>query len=192
MSGSKVERLIRYIQHRGVQEADQWSAVLRDLLAHRSPITGRDLTKRYEIICGGGGVVEQIVAQSGYNWVNSRITSATFPLRQGPVSRDTIRLVEFGKEVTGPEAVYRLARLGLVRPTPEQAIRFGRRYPKAQLHGPIAFPHVPWHDPETGVWCILALTGLARERVFGLYPFYPEWLRSTCFAGVERSELVRK
>lgn len=138
----------------------------------------------FSITCEGAKASE-LVKRGGYDWVNSDITDALFPIEpHAPVSR-TIELVEFDYDHSSEEVLAEFARCGLERPTYEDALYFGIEYPEKQRECAVVFIHEP--VLVCGGRGVLVLDGGDRGRDLFLGWFDGGWGRYYVFAAVRPS-----
>lgn len=140
----------------------------------------------YRITREGPRSTEQLVEAGGYGYAHSCVTSDNFPVREsaGPPRAREIVLVGFDREVSAAEALAAAARLGLERPSYEDALRFGAEHPSVQRRHPVVFLHEPWVGffGRRDVLCLWANEG---RRELGLEGFDDTWGPAHRFAFVE-------
>jgi hypothetical protein len=135
-------------------------------------------------IDGGHRSTEALVAAGDYGYAHSCVTSENFPARPG--SAEAVReivLLEFDQEVTADEALGEAVRLGLERPTYEDALYFGMEHPDVQRAQPVVFLHEPWVG-FFGRRDVLCLWENAGRRELGLEGFDDRFGRHYRFAFV--------
>jgi hypothetical protein len=138
-------------------------------------VAARHITEGFRITIGDGRSTEELVAAGDYGYAHSCVTSDNFPARPGPGKRAReIVLLEFADEVTSEAAIAEAARLGLERPTYEDALHFGAAYPQVQQAGPVAFLHDPWFG-FFGRRDVLSLWSNAGRRELGLEGYDDPW-----------------
>lgn len=119
-----------------------------------------------------------------YHWVGD-LAYAFAKSEEFPISADAgavnIELVEMSLDLTASGILDEFARRGLERPTAEDALHFGAKYPDEQRERPIAFLHEPWADPA-GNRGVLVLRGDKRSRGLALYWYDDRWYRGVLFA----------
>jgi hypothetical protein len=126
------------------------------------------------------------VEAAGYGYAHSAVTSDNFPAnRSGPVRVREMVLLEFDHDVLVEEVTARAVRLGLARPTYEDALYFGIAHPDAQRDRPIVFLHEPWLG-YFGRRDVLCLWSNAGRRELGLEGFDEAWPPRYRFAFVVR------
>jgi hypothetical protein len=111
------------------------------------------------------------------------MTSDVFPVRPTEPRPREIALLDFEREITAPEALAEAARLGLDRPTYEDALYFGATHPDVQRAGSIVFLHEPWFG-YFGRWDVICLWFNAGRREIGLEGFEERWRPGYRFAFV--------
>ena len=134
---------------------------------------------RYRITRGGSPSTEQLVEAAGYGYAHSCVTSENFPVRgaargAGDEAARDIVLVGFDRDVTAAEALAEAARLGLERPSYEDALYFGVAHPSVQQEHPVIFLHDPWFG-YFGRRDVLCLWSNAGRRELGLEGFDDTW-----------------
>jgi hypothetical protein len=92
-----------------------------------------------------------------------------------------IEYVEFDYDLTSLQVLAEFERRGLARPQPEDALRFGEKYPDEQKKGPIMFLHEPWLDPR-GDRRVLCLDRIGARRYLDMGWFDRQWDRDYRFA----------
>ena len=142
----------------------------------------------FSVTFGDGRPGSELLKAGGFNWIGEH--ARTFAESKGfPVSRDQgtaeLELVELELDLTSQDVLAEFARLELERPTAEDALRFGERFPEEQRKRPIAFLHEPWVDPFGGRE-VLVLRGDKRERGLALYWYDDRWYRGVLFAARRR------
>jgi hypothetical protein len=139
----------------------------------------------FTITLGGTSKISELVKRGNYDWFNEWITDDHFPTQpHAPVGR-TIKLVEFDHDPSSEEIIQEFRRLGLKRPTYEDALQFGVEHPGEQCKHSIVFLHEPVLDPD-GRLGVLALHMGVRRRGLGLYWFDVRWGRQCVLAGVRK------
>jgi len=101
---------------------------------------------RYRVTRAGPCSTEELVEAGRYGYAHSCVTSENFPVRAGggaPRVGEIVPLA-FEHEVTAAQALAEAARLGLERPSYEDALYFGVEQPDVQRRHPVAFLHAPW------------------------------------------------
>jgi hypothetical protein len=146
------------------------------------------MTASYRITTGDGRSTEELVAAGHYGYAHSCVDSENFPVRKAEAGRlREIVLLAFDHDVTSDEATTDAARLGLERPTYEDALYFGIAYPDVQREGPVIFLHDPWFG-FFGRRDVLCLWSNAGRRELGLEGFDDRWGREYRFAFVRAGE----
>jgi putative acetyltransferase len=128
------------------------------------------VARSYRITRGGRRSTEQLVEAGGYGYVHSCVTSDDFPARASAARPAEIVLLTFGRPMTAAEALDEAERLGVERPTYEDALHFGAEHPGAQREHPIVFLHEPWVG-YFGRRDVLCLWSNAGRRELGLEDF---------------------
>jgi hypothetical protein len=131
---------------------------------------------RYRVTRGAPRSTEQLVEAGRYGYAHSCVTSENFPVRAGaaaPREREIV-LLAFDGEVTAAEALAEATRLGLERPSYEDALYFGVEHPEVQQQHPVVFLHDPWVG-FFGRRDVLCLWSNAGRRELGLEGFDDAW-----------------
>lgn len=146
----------------------------------------------YRITTGDGRSTEELVAAGRYAYAHSCMTSENFPARHfgGTQTREVV-LLEFQHEVTSEAVIAEAIRLGLERPTYEDALYFGIAYPDVQRARPVVFLHDPWFG-FFGRRDVVCLWSNADRRELGLEGFDARWDRSYRFAFVRSPARPRR
>ena len=119
-----------------------------------------------------------------YGYAQAAVTSENFPTdRAAPRRVRRIVLLELDRPVTVEDLVVVAARLGLERPTYEDALAFGIAHPDVQRERPIVFLHEPWLG-AFGRRDVLCLWYNAGRRELGLEGFDDTWSPEYRFAFV--------
>jgi len=132
--------------------------------------------RAYRITRDGPRFTEQLVEAGRYGYAHSCVTSENFPVRaaaDGPRAREIV-LVAFDHDVTAAEALAEAGRLGLERPSYEDALYFGVEHPDVQQEHPVVFLHDPWVG-FFGRRDVLCLWSNAGRRELGLEGFDDRW-----------------
>ncbi len=138
----------------------------------------------YRITVGDGRSTEELVEAGQYGYAHSCVTSENFPARHfGEKQVREIVLLEFERDATSDEAIVEAARLGLERPTYEDALYFGIAHLDVQRDRPVVFLHDPWFG-FFGRRDVLCLWSNAGRRELGLEDFDASWARNYRFAFV--------
>jgi hypothetical protein len=138
----------------------------------------------YPVTVGAGRSTEQLVEAGAYGYAHSCVTSENFPARGAGAPRvREIVLLAFDRDVTSEEVTAEAMRLGLERPTYEDALCFGIAHPDVQRERPVVFLHDPWvgHFGRRDVLCLWSNAG---RRELGLEGFDERWSRQYRFAFV--------
>jgi hypothetical protein len=126
------------------------------------------------------------VAAGGYGYAQAAVTSENFPAdRAAPPRLRRIVLLDFDRAVAVEDVIAAAARLGLERPTYEDALYFGIAHPEVQRERPIIFLHEPWLG-FFGRRDVLCLWDNAGRRELGLEGFDDTWGSNVRFAFVVR------
>jgi hypothetical protein len=143
----------------------------------------------YRITRQGPRSTEQLVEAGRYGYAHSCVTSDNFPMGDdsGPRAREIV-LIGFDHDVSATEALAAAARLGLERPSYEDALYFGAEHPEVQQLHPVVFLHDPWVG-FFGRRDVLCLWANAGRRELGLEGFDDTWSprHRFAFVGTEAS-----
>ena len=124
------------------------------------------------------------MAAGRYGYAQAAVTSENFPAdRAAPRRVRGIVLLQFDRAVTFEDVAAAAARLGLERPTYEDALGFGIAHPEVQRERPIIFLHEPWLG-VFGRRDVLCLWHNAGRRELGLEGFDDTWPPQFRFAFV--------
>ena len=141
-------------------------------------------TAVFTFAAGDKRSAKELLAAGKYDWVGDYarqfVEGKKFRLADKPEEVDMV-LVEFGHDPTSDEVLAEFARQGLERPTEEDALRFGEKYPDEQKKYSIVFLHEPWQDPR-GYRFVLVLRWDGRERELSHGWFGSRWYRDYRFA----------
>ncbi len=118
-----------------------------------------------------------------YGYVHSCVGSDNFPVSAGRKRVREIVLLALDHDTTSEGAIVEAARLGLERPTYEDALHFGIEYPDVQRDRPVVFLHDPWVG-FFGRRDVLCLWDNGGRRELGLEGFDDRWSERHCFAFV--------
>ncbi|HKW91003.1 MAG TPA: AAA family ATPase [Methylomirabilota bacterium] len=141
---------------------------------------------RYRITVGDGRSTEALVAAGQYGYAHSCLNSECFPARHfGGARVREIVLLELDRPLPSDGIIAAAARLGLERPTYEDALYFGVAHPEAQRERPIVFLHDPWFG-FFGRRDVLCLWSNAGRRELGLEGYDEPWSPNHRFAFVRR------
>lgn len=146
-------------------------------------VGGKPVGNIFSLICEGTKTSE-LVKRGKYDWANDAITSEHFPIEAHPPVSRTVELVEFYHDPTSKEVLHEFARRGLERPTYEDALVFGVKYPEEQRKHPVVFLHEPVQ--VGGSRDVLVLDEGGRGRGLDLYWFDDGWNRSDVFPAVRK------
>jgi len=141
-------------------------------------------TAVFTFAAGDKRSAKELLAAGKYDWIGDYarqfVEGKKFRLAGKPEEVDMV-LVEFDHDPTSDEVLAEFARQGLERPTGEDALRFGEKYPDEQKKYPIVFLHEPWQDPD-GSRSVLVLSWDDRGRELGCSWFDGRWVRDCRFA----------
>ena len=142
----------------------------------------------FTLILDGSQRASELVAQGKYDVANIWFTDERFPIeKHAPLTR-RIEFIELDHDSTSEEALTELKRRGLERPTYEEALAFGAKYPEEQKRRHvIVFLHKPVLGGPNGPRFVLALRGNACRRYLVLRLYDGRWSRHYVFAGVRKS-----
>ncbi len=152
-------------------------------------VSGRSAAARvvgsYWITVGDGRSTEALVAAGDYGYAHSCLNSESFPARHfgGRRIREIV-LLELDRSLPSDGIIADAARLGLERPTYEDALYFGIGHPEAQRERPIVFLHDPWFG-FFGRRDVLCLWTNAGRRELGLEGYDEPWSPGHRFAFVK-------
>jgi len=136
----------------------------------------------FAITCEGR-LASELVNASRYDWHNELITDKLFPIQPHvPVVRK-LEFIECDFDPSSEQVLEELKRHGLIRPTAEDALEFGKKHPEEQRKRPLVFLHEPVLDPDGGR-NVLVLDGLAGRRDLDLHWLDRRWAQYCLFAGV--------
>jgi hypothetical protein len=160
------------------KESDPVFAKMADLMQEVS----RRISADFALQVGGNQTMDELVQAGQYDGVHSFINQEKFPLEPRPPVEEVVQLVDLARIAPSAEAVEEFARLGLRRPTCEEAVYFGARYPDAQRHRPIVWPHKPYQhaDGSPRVFVHFGGTGYRSLDLF----IDSSWGAYCLFAGV--------
>ena len=144
----------------------------------------------YRIEAGGRRSTEQVVANGDYGYAHSCVTSENFPMRPSEATARDVVLLEFDQDVTSYEAIIEAARLGLARPSYEDALDFGAQHPDVQRRRSVVFLHEPWLG-YFGRLDVLCLWTNAGRRELGLVGFDDPRTRGDWLAFVRPAALKK-
>lgn len=145
---------------------------------------------RYRLTRGRVGSTEDLVEAGGYGYAHSCVTSENFPVRSAAGARPgDVVLLAFDRPVTAGEVLAEAARLGLERPSYEDALHFGAEHPAVQGEHSVVFLHDPWVG-YFGRRDVLCLWSNAGRRELGLEGFDDAWSPAHRFAFIARGESV--
>ena len=106
---------------------------------------GTIATGSFVITCDGSLKASELVKRGHFVWFDERMTNMWFRIVSHMPKTSTIVLIGAGRKTTLAfgEELEQFERLGLQRPTFEQALMFGIRYPEEQVKHPIVWLHEP-------------------------------------------------
>ncbi|MDI6606786.1 MAG: hypothetical protein QME65_06580, partial [Candidatus Omnitrophota bacterium] len=136
-------------------------------------------------ICKGGLKASELVKLGNYDSVSSLMRDDLFPLDPHQPLIRVIELVKFAHSLTSEEVLSELERLGLNRPTPQDALFFGINHPEEQMKSPIVFLHEPVEAPP-GRFSVFVLYAVDGKRYLGLDWLSIKWGQICLFAGVRQ------
>jgi GNAT superfamily N-acetyltransferase len=144
---------------------------------------------RYWLTRSRVGATEALVEAGAYGYAHSCVTSENFPVRARPADAPAsdVVLLAFGRDVAAGEVLAEAARLGLERPSYEDALHFGVEHPAVQREHPVVFLHEPWVG-FFGRRDVLCLWHNAGRRELGLEGFDDTWSPAHRFAFIARAE----
>ena len=145
------------------------------------------LGSRYRLTRSCIGPTEQLVEAGAYGYAHSCVTSDNFPVRSVACTPPCdVVLLGFEREMNAGEVLAEAARLGLERPSYEDALHFGVEHPAVQRGHPIVFLHEPWVG-FFGRRDVLCLWSNAGRRELGLEGFDDAWTATYRFAFISRA-----
>ena len=105
---------------------------------------GSTTAQEFVVQVSDGETFEGLVAAGKYHGKDKGITADWFPIRESAPGERKLVLLHFGEDIRSLGAIAEAAKLGLERPTYEDALRFGAQYPGVvQGNFPVAFLHEP-------------------------------------------------
>jgi hypothetical protein len=123
----------------------------------------------FTIIVGDRRSAAELLAIGNYDWIGNYarqfVEGKQLRLAEATEEVDLV-LVEFDHDLTSEAVLAKFRELGLVRPTEEDALRFGAKFPAEQTKYPLVFLHPSVMGPD-GRLSVLALSG-SEERGRGL------------------------
>ena len=138
----------------------------------------------YRVTVGDGRSTEELVTAGDYGYAHSCVTSEHFPVgRFAAKGGREIVLVEVELEATAAQVITHAHRMGLERPTYEDALHFGVEHPQVQAEHPVIFLHDPWFG-FFGRRDVICLWSNAGRRELGLEGFDGSWSPPYRFAFV--------
>lgn len=160
---------------------------LQAFLGRRNPFEVQQKTKRqdsFTLATGDGRSAKQLLAAGNFDYVGDYarmfVEEDSFPINTDKDEFD-IEYVEFDYDPTSEQVLAQFKKLGLLRPQPEDALRFGEKYPEEQRTNPIVFLHEPWSAPD-GNRNVLYLNRNGSERNVDMRWFGGRWPRDYRFA----------
>lgn len=186
--GGLVDSLVRELRARGVSDAEIHALVTEDGKVPMRKIADgileaiRPSHPTFRLVGRSTScTTEELVKAGTYDWVNDYITSRNFPIRSHEPDEADVVLLDFDHDPTSEEALVVAEKQGLVRPTYEDALRFGIQHPEEQRKSPIVFLHEPWLGPHDYRF-VVGLRGGASDRRLSLGLFVGRWGRDFRFA----------
>lgn len=132
---------------------------------------------------GDGRNGKQLFRDAGFRWVwdeaRSFVENEHFPVTASFDDVD-FEFVEFSHDPSTDEVLAEFKRLGLMRPTAEDALRFAIKYPEEQRKAPLIFFHEPW-DAGLGHLPVLFLAKSNRGQLLDGTHFGRSWDRECRF-----------
>lgn len=126
---------------------------------------------------------KELLVAGKYDWVGDYarqfVEGKKFRLAEVAGEVDLV-LVEFQQDPTSEEVLAEFARQDLERPTEEDALRFGEKFPDEQKKYPLVFLHEPWQDPGSDRR-VLVLRYDGSERELRYRWFDDRWHRNDRF-----------
>jgi len=162
----------------GQSESDPVAAKMAELIRE----VGCLITTDFTLQVGGSRAMDELVQAGYYDGVHSFINQEKFPLEPRAPVEVVIQLIDLGRIASSEEALEEFTRCGLRRPTCEEAVYFGARYPDAQRHRPIVWPHEPYQHAD-GTSRVFVHFGGTGYRSLDLY-IDSSWGAYCLFAGV--------
>ena len=159
--------LLTLVERVNGPEGEYWLEVIKKTLRKENPFpeklvrgkgkgpvksSASDLPS-FLINLGDGRTAEQLYVAGGYvvvdqfdRWAKDFVLSPEFKLSQ---TRERVELVyvQFDYAPTTDQVLARFNELDLDRPQPEDALRFGKKFPGEQMDNPVVFLHEPWRYP---------------------------------------------
>ncbi len=141
-------------------------------------------TAVFTFVIGDKRSAKELLAAGKYDWVGDYarqfVEGKKFRLADKPEEVDMV-LVEFNHDPTSDEVLAEFARQGLERPTEEDALRFGEKYPDEQKKYPIVFLHEPWRGSHGGLDVLVLRWGDRGRKLYCSW-FGRRWRRDYRFA----------
>lgn len=91
------------------------------------------MSASYPITVDYSLTLEQMITAGGYDWVNSSITSESFPITETGKAELNAQLVCFERAMSSDQALAELDKMGLRPATIAELLVFGAKYPQKQL-----------------------------------------------------------
>ncbi len=155
-------------------------ARVRTFLKNGTAALVQAATAVFTFATGDKRSAKELLAAGKYDWVGDYarqfVEGKKFRLADKPEEIDMV-LVEFDHDPTSDEVLAEFKQQGLERPTEEDALRFGEKYPDEQKKYPIVFLHEPWQDPD-GDRLVLVLSWCDRGRRLRFSWFGNGWGRN--------------
>lgn len=141
--------------------------------------------KTFSLLLEGNHTASELIALGKYDWHNDWITDERFPIvRHAPIQR-TIEYVTFNRDVETGEVLAGFGSRELDRPTYEDALYFGKKYPNEQRKHRIVWLHEPVLSPD-GDRRVLMLYAIDRKRYLLLTWFGQLWDPYCVFPAVRK------
>lgn len=148
-------------------------------------VVAQAIIDTYHLVVNHGKTLKEMIATGHYDWVNSDITEANFPLDKGEgiVEMDT-EVIHIGRDISSDDALKELDRRGYRAGTAAELLAFGATYPEKQREFPIvALGTVRLLD---GYRRVLCLWDDRSERDLGLSWFDVDWDGRSRFLAVRK------
>ncbi len=136
---------------------------------------------------GDGHTASELLHAGRYNWIGDVVREFTeskqFRIDPEP-KKIELELVELDYDPTTTQVLKEFKKRGLVEPTEEDALRFGKKYPDLQHKFPIVFlnAHHPWLV-DRGLPRVIVLRRFSGGRGIVGYWLQSGWFRHYRFAG---------
>lgn len=141
----------------------------------------------FTLTIDGSHRASELVAQGKYDVANIWVTDERFPIEKYAPQTREIEFITLEHDSSSEEVLAELRHCGLERPTYEEALVFGAKYPEEQKRRHvIVFLHKPVLGGPNGPRFVLALRGNACRRYLILRLYDGRWSRHYVFAGVRK------